>query len=187
MSIEKPIIYFSKPGESNTEGTLLAAKERAEELGIKNVVVASTRGGTGVKAVELFEGYNVVVVPGARAPGRGRLVEEMEKKIKAGGGKIVIATNTLAGANTAIQRKFSTVYPAGIIAQTLRFFGQGMKVCVEIAAMATDSGHISAGQDVISVAGAGGGADTAVVIKTANSRDLFDIVVKEVIAKPRSW
>lgn len=165
----------------------MAAKERAEELGISDVVVASTRGGTGVKTVEIFKGYNVVVVPGARAPGRGRLDVDMERKIRAIGGKIVIATNILAGVNTAIQRKFSTVYPASIIAQTLRFFGQGMKVCVEIAAMATDSGHISAGQDVIAIAGAGGGADTAVVMKTANSRNLFDIVVKEVIAKPRSW
>jgi hypothetical protein len=76
------------------------------------------------------------------------------------------------------------MYPSGIIAQTLRLFGQGMKVVVEIAAMAADAGVIPADKDVLVVAGSNRGADTAVVIKPANSHLLFDMVVKEIIAKP---
>jgi hypothetical protein len=78
------------------------------------------------------------------------------------------------------------MYPVGIIAQTLRLFGQGMKVVVEIAAMAADAGAIPADKDVLVVSGSGRGADTAVVIKPANSHRLFDMVVKEIIAKPSS-
>jgi hypothetical protein len=183
----KEILYFESPGEVNTDETLKIAKERADELGIRDVVVASTRGGTGVKAVELFRGYNVVVVPhvtGQREPGQQELTEENMKKIEKAGGKIVIAAHAFSGVNRAIQAKWETMYPSGIIAQTLRLFGQGMKVVVEIAAMASDAGAIPADKDVLVIAGSSRGADTAVVIKPANSHRLFDIVVKEIIAKP---
>ncbi len=59
-----------------------------------------------------------------------------------------------------------------------------MKVCVEIAAMAADAGMITPDKDVIVIAGSGRGSDTAVVIRPANSHNLFDTVIKEVIAKP---
>jgi hypothetical protein len=185
----KEILYFESTGEVNTDETLKIAKERADELGIRDVVVASTRGGTGVKAVEFFEGYNVVVVPhvtGLREPGQQEFTEENMKKIEGAGGRIVIAAHAFSGVNRAIQAKWDTMYPVGIIAQTLRLFGQGMKVVVEIAAMAADAGAISADKDVLVVSGSGRGADTAVVIKPANSHRLFDMVVKEIIAKPSS-
>ena len=41
-------------------------------------------------------------------------------------------------------------------------------------------------RDVIAIAGSGRGADTAVVVKPAYSHNLFDVVVREIIAKPRS-
>ena len=44
---EKTITYYETPGESDTEGTFLCAKERAESSEIRNVVVASTTGRTG--------------------------------------------------------------------------------------------------------------------------------------------
>ena len=65
-------------------------------------------------------------------------------------------------------------------------FSQGMKVVVETIAMAADAGLIPADKDVVAIAGSHRGADTAVVIKPANSRDIFSIVVKEVICKPGS-
>jgi hypothetical protein len=183
----KEILYFSETGEVNSDETLKIAKERAEELGLKDVVVASTRGTTGVKAVEEFEGYNVVVVPhvtGFREAGHQELEDENRRKIEEAGGKMVIAAHAFSGVNRAIQAKWDTMYPSGIIAQTLRMFGQGMKVVVEIAAVAADAGAIPAGKDVLVIAGSGRGADTAVILKPANSRSLFDIVVKEIIAKP---
>jgi len=189
MSVKKTTLYFTGPGEVNADETLKAAKERAEELGIKNIVVASTRGGTGLKTAELFKGYNVVVVPhvtGLREPGVQELSDEMVEKIKAAGGKIVIAAHAFSGVDRAIQAKWETMYPAGIIAQTLRLFGQGMKVVVEIAAMAADAGAIPADEDVVVISGSGRGADTAVVMKPANSHRLFDTVIKEIIAKPRA-
>jgi hypothetical protein len=78
------------------------------------------------------------------------------------------------------------MFPVGIIAQVLRMFGQGMKVVVEIVAMAADAGVIPVDKDVIAIGGSHRGADTAVVISPANAHRLFDIVVKEIITKPSS-
>jgi len=184
---KKMIIYFSDRGETNTDETFKAAKDRATELGIRDIVVASTGGQTGVKAVETFKDHNVIVVShvtGMKEPGLQELSDEMAKKIKAGGGKILTTTHAFSGVNRAIQKRFNTMYPVGIIAETLRLFGQGMKVCVEITAMAADAGLIPADKDVIAISGSGRGADTAIVIKPANSHNLFDMVVKEIIAKP---
>ncbi|RLI32936.1 hypothetical protein DRO66_10840, partial [Candidatus Bathyarchaeota archaeon] len=73
-----------------------------------------------------------------------------------------------------------------IIAQTLRMFGQGMKVVVEIVAMAADAGVIPADKDVVAIAGTGRGADTAVVITPANAHRFFEMAIKEIIVKPNS-
>jgi hypothetical protein len=87
----------------------------------------------------------------------------------------------------AIRSKFDTVYPAKIMAQTLRIFGEGMKVAVEIVSMAADAGMMPSDRDVISIAGTGKGSDTAIVVRPANSIRTFDVKVKEIIAKPITW
>ncbi len=189
MSEKKSIIYFTKPGEIDADEAMKAALERAKELGIGDIVVASTRGETALKALEIFKGYNVVVVPhvwGSKEIGTQELSPETAEKITSMGGRIVYAAHAFSGVNRAIQAKFDTMYPAGIIAQTLRLFGQGMKVVVEISAMAADAGVIQIDRDVIAIAGSGKGADTVVVIKPAYSHNLFEAVVREIIAKPRN-
>lgn len=52
---------------------------------------------------------------------------------------------------------FHGVYPVEIIAAALRMFGQGTKVCVEVATMAADAGMIPSGEPVIVVGGTGPG------------------------------
>ena len=188
-SIERVTVYFDSPGDENTDRVLEAAKRRAEELGIRDVVVASTRGETGVKASKLFKGYNVVVVThhtGFRRPNFQEMTEENRRLIGEYGGKVYTGTHTFMNVERAIRNKFGTAYPTEIIAQTLRLFGEGMKVAVEIVAMAADAGLISTDRDVISIAGTGRGADTAIVVKPENSIRLFDMTVREVIAKPRT-
>jgi hypothetical protein len=187
-SVEKTVAYMDGPGEENTETVLKLVKKRAEELGIKDILVASTYGNTGVKASEALKGFNVVVVThctGFSEPGAQQLTEASRKAIETNGAKILTGMHAFMNVERAIRSKFDTAYPAEIIAETLRLFGQGMKVAVEIVAMAADAGMIPANMDVISVAGTGKGADTAIVVTPANSHRLFDMTVKEIIAKPR--
>jgi len=72
-----------------------------------------------------------------------------------------------------------------IIAETLRLFSEGVKVCVEITVMAADAGLIPVDRDVIAIAGTSRGADTALLIKPSHSNDFFNLTIREVIAKPR--
>jgi hypothetical protein len=62
--------------------------------------------------------------------------------------------------------------------------GEGTKVCAEIVSMACDAGEIESGREVMAVAGTNKGADTALVIRSANSRRFFDLKIIDVIAKP---
>jgi len=186
---EKTIMYLDNPGEENTDEVLRLSKERAEEIGIGDIIVASTRGETGVGASKLFKGFNVVVVThhtGFRQPGVQELTQEKRRMIEENGGKIVTGTHVFMNVERAIRSKFGTAYPTEIVAQTLRLFGEGMKVAVEIVAMAADAGLIPADKDVLSIAGTGKGCDTAIVIQPANSSRIFDMTIKEIIAKPRT-
>lgn len=188
MTSKKSILYFPGPGDF-TDETLQASKERADELGIKNIVAASTEGTTALKLLEVFKGYNVVIVThvtGYKGPGDQEVSKERMEKIRKKGGKILTTAHAFSGVNQGIRKKFDTVYPAGIISQTLKLFCQGMKVVVEITAMAADSGLIP-DEDVVAIAGSHRGADTAAVIKPANSRNIFDMVVKEIICKPGTF
>ena len=79
MVIEKPTLYFENVKDDNTEKTLEAAKKRAEELKLRDIVVSTTRGGTALKALEYFKGYNVIVVThsaGYREPGKIEVPDE---------------------------------------------------------------------------------------------------------------
>jgi hypothetical protein len=187
--IEKPIVYFNKPGENNTVAVLTLARKRAEELGIRDIVVASTTGETGARASEVFKGFNLIVVThhtGFREPGHQELTVENRRVMEASGAKIFTGTHVFMNVERAIRSKFDTAYPAEIMAQTLRLFCEGMKVAVEIVAMAADAGLIPVDRDVVSIAGTGRGADTAIVVQPANSSRIFDMTIKEIIAKPRS-
>lgn len=183
----KKIVYFDEPGPQNTDETLKLAKECADELGIKKIIVASTTGETGVKASEVFKGYDLIVVSHVawfRGPDVEEFSRENYEKIIRNGGKVVTATHTFGGIGRAIRRKFNTIQIDEIIANVLRLFGQGMKVACEIACMAVDAGYVKPGEEIISIAGTGRGADTAIVIKAFNSHDFFEIKIREIICKP---
>ena len=187
MFYTRKIVYFKEDGAINTETVLGLVKERAENLCIKSIVVASTSGKTGVKAAETFKGYNVVVVThstGFKGHDIQELTQENRKRILEAGGKILTTTHAFGGVGRAIRRKFNTYQSNEIIANTLRLFGDGTKVAVEIALMAADAGLVSVQEDLISIGGTNRGADTALILRPANVQDFFDVKVREIICKP---
>jgi hypothetical protein len=182
------VIYFDEPGTQNTEETLRHAYRRAQELGVGDIVVASTTGETGLKACRVFKGFNVVVVrhhTGFRKPGMQEMKKELEEEILKMGGKILTASHAFSGVERSIRNKLGTIGMLTIIAETLRLLGEGVKVCVEITVMAVDAGLIPIDRDVIAIAGTSRGADTALLIKPSHSNDFFNLTIREVIAKPR--
>lgn len=180
--------YFATPGRGNTEAVLQIAKRRADELGIRSILVASTFGDTGVAAAELFTGYDVVVVThstGFAAPNAQELTAENRARIEALGAKILTCQHAFGGVGRAVRKKWGTYELEEIIANTLRIFGEGTKVCVEIALMAADAGLVRTGEPCIAIAGTGRGADTALVLLPANAQTFFDLRVMEILCKPR--
>ena len=191
--MECKTVYHDKPGgDENTSTTLKLAKQRAEELGIKTIVVASTVGGTAVKAVDIFKGYKVVVVThtdGFREPNTQEFTAENRKIVQQAGGIILTTTHAFGGVHRALAPEGTRPLPSNnmgdVIAMSLRMFGQGMKVVCEIGAMAADAGLVRTDEECIAIAGTGRGADTAVVLKPDYVHRLFNTRVKEIICKPR--
>ena len=188
-SVERKTVYFEAPGKQNTESVLELVKNYAQDEGIRDIVVASTTGETGVKASRLFRGFNLVVVShhvGFQEPGVWEMEEDNRKKILENGAKILTATHALSGVERGVRKKFGTIMPLEIMANTLRLFGEGTKVCVEITIMAADAGLIPVDREVMAIGGTGRGADTALVIKPATASRFFNLEIREIIAKPRN-
>lgn len=181
-------IYFAEPGPGNTDRTLALAAERAEALGIRHIVVASRSGETGVRAAQRFHGKRVVVITyhtGFEAPNQQWLLPEYRAGIEAAGGVIYTGPHAFGGVGRAVRRKLGTYELDEIAAFTLRTLGEGLKVVCEITMMAADAGLVPAGQEVIAIGGTSTGADTAVVLRAANTQDFFDLRVLEILCKPR--
>jgi len=186
--MESKTVYFDKPGSENTGEVLRIVKQRAEELGIKTIVVASSTGNTAVKAVDVLQGLGVIAVThftGFREPNSQEFTEGNRKIVESKGGTILTTTHTFSGISRAVRDKFNTYVIGDIVASTLKVFGDGMKVACEISMMAADGGLARTDEDAISIGGTGHGADTAVVLTPVNSSSFFDLRVKEILCKPR--
>ena len=108
-------------------------------------------------------------------------------KIMEGAGvQFMRGTHVLTGGvDRALREQFQGYPPGAVMAQTLYLFSQGMKVCVEIIAMACDAGLLPEGVQVISCAGTGNGCDTAIVATSAASANLFKMKIHRVLAMPK--
>jgi hypothetical protein len=185
--------YFEKPGSQNTEGVIEAVKKRVEELGTQHVVVASTKGRTALKFAEAFHGTDRTLVCVGEHSGFTRGDEQLmpdgiRQTLESKGMKVLICSHALSGVGRSISGKLGGVTGTEIIAHTLRRFGtEGVKVAVEVSVMAADAGLVPTDREIIAVGGSGGGADTAIVVKTAHMNNFFDLEIREIIAKPRQW
>ena len=182
--------YFKEPGKQNTDALLGIVKDYVKKEKVMNIVVASSTGETGAKAAKTFKDVNIVVVThhhGFMQQGKHELREEFKKEILVNGAKIFTGTHALSSAERAIKKTLGTVEPLELIAYALRLMGEGTKVCVEVALMAADAGLMPTDQDVVAIGGTGTGADTALRIKPANAARLFDLKIREVIAKPSDF
>ena len=186
--MESKIVYFERPGNSNTEEALKLAAERAAVGDLSKALVASTGGDTGLAALNFIDNMEVIVVThsyGFKAPNVMELTPENREAIEGRGGKILTCQHALGGIGRAVRKKWGTYELEEIIAHSLRLFGEGTKVCVEMAMMAADAGLVDYAENVLAIAGTGRGADTVLVLKAANAQYFFDLRIQEIICKPR--
>ena len=179
-------MIFEKPGKQNTLETLELSLKIARERGIKHIVLASSSGET-ADFFKNVKDINVVCVThafGYPTAGVNDMSEEKRKELLESGIKVLTTTHVLSGAERALSKKFGGISPVEVMAYTLRMFGQGTKVCVEVAVMAVDSGYIPYMEPVIAIGGSGHGADTAIIIRTAHASNILDSKIDEIICKP---
>jgi hypothetical protein len=147
-----------------------------------------------VKAVDVFKGFKVIVVTHAAGffkPGEQEFTEENRALIEKKDASVLTTTHAFGGIQRSLTSSQSGPHPppglamGDVIAMTLRTFGQGTKVALEIAAMAADAGLVRVDEEVISIGGTGRGADTALVVQPSHVHRFFHTRVKEVICKPR--
>lgn len=184
------MVTFKSTGLANTDETLKIAVAYAQEHNY-DIVAATSTGDTILKLKEIadaagFENRLVAVthVFGMHEKGVNDMTPETFDKLHSLGVKTVTAAHALSGAERGISTKFHGTYPAEIISAALRMFGQGTKVCVEIALMAADSGNITYGKPVVCIGGSSHGADTTCVITPGYTACLLETKVHEILCKP---
>jgi hypothetical protein len=193
---EAKIVYFEAPNkEQNTDTVLRLAKQRAGELGIKTVVVASTSGWTALKAIEALQGFKIIIVghsAGFKGANEQEFKVENRKWVQEKGAALLFGTHTFGGLSRAMRqsdiKEAPTTYIVGdLVATTLKIFGPGVKVACEIGCMAVDAGLIRSDEECILIAGNGreGGANTAIVAAPEVAHRFFSMRVWEILCKPR--
>ena len=190
----KKCYYFDKPGKTNTVDAARFAIERAQELKLKRIVVASTSGETAHIFFEVIKGTGlelivVTHVVGFTKPGEWEFSKEIAEKLKKQGVRIITGTHTLSGLERALSRspKIGGGSRTEAIAEALRrIVAVGLKVAVECVLIAADQGAVGVDEEVIAVGGTMSGADTVCVIRPAHTANFFDLQVREIVAMPRA-
>jgi len=181
------ITYFENTGAENTTKTLELAKNRALELNIKTIVLASTHGYTALEAAKTFKGHKIDLIAVGISPTFSDVGWNMayEEKLAIEQAGVKVLTTLHALADGVAEGFYGEHTPGTVMAETLRCFCQGMKVAVEVAVMALEAGLVSEADEIIAIGGTGEGCDTAIVIKPAYARKVKDIRICEIICKPR--
>jgi uncharacterized protein len=185
----REIEYFDRPGPENTTRCLEWLGSLVDR-GVRHLVVASTSGATGARTAEIFAGrdINLVVVGhsfGFSGPNVDTFLPEHAERIRQNNGCIFRGTILTHSIETNLAEAYGGSFPTQIIANSLRRFGHGVKVCIEIVMEACDAGLVPEGEEVAAMAGSNEGADTVCLIRSRPSKRFLELAVLEIPAKPR--
>jgi hypothetical protein len=195
--------YLAEPGPHNTDLTFATALNRAEELDLKHIVVATDTGKTARKALEIFgDDLQVVAVTNSdtiRLPidrlhdyterfreFRDDLAQKGVKAIAVGMTDEVM--NELRSQGAKVSRidwgRFTKFVRRDV--NSLDCIGVAVRVALTCAVWARINGDVPPGAEVLALAGTGfggGGADTALVVRTAEAWKDFRVL--ETLIRPR--
>ena len=186
---ERSVFYFSKKGPVNTEKTLDIALACCEDQKIRKIVVASSSGETALrlhaKAGASVEIIAVTYCAGSRYQAEVKQFNDNRDALVSKGIGIVRGLHAMSGVEKTFENKYKSGFlPLNIVADTLRMFSQGTKVCVEASIMAAEHGFITPEEEIVVVAGSGHGADTAVLMKPSFASSMFETKIKALLCMP---
>jgi uncharacterized protein len=177
--VERRVVYFDTYGEENTASVIECVRRRLEEGGVTTVIVATSTGKTALAFAESLAdtpGLKLLAVGNPPGSTYERITPENRRRLVDRGVTIVdYAPYGLASLQGDAHRNvYGALDLLVVVADVWRMTaGQGFKVAMEIGLMATNVGALPAGATVIAVGGTASGADTAIVMKTSYSTDIF--------------
>lgn len=178
----KEITYYETTKEDHTLETFALVEQKLVETGIKKIILASTTGRTALRAMEYFadKGVSLIVIPHQYgfSSETNLFPSDTVKTLRENGhavhfGTMLFHTDKIYGSNIP-----------SIIADFLRCFSEGVKVCYEITLMAADGGFVNSGESVIAIAGTGVNSDTALLLQASTTRNIRKLRINEIICKP---
>ena len=191
--------YFRFKGEVNTDTVIDVSLDRCVELGVNTVVVASETGRSALKILRRISDksldINLVVVthpPDKTWGPRGEIpiglghpkYRAVRECLESNGAIIIQSVRPFASASRSLG--WDKAVPDVFIDYLLGgLFGQGVKIAIEAALMATDAGAVNRGEVIVSMGGTFKGLDASLLVKTTYSYYfLKEFEVLEIIAKP---
>lgn len=196
----REVFYFHVCGQINTEKTLELAINRARDLNLEKLVIASETGLSALKAVDILRDSDLELIIVTSAAGTqiektvignlkiGISDKQIWNRLKTAGAIIIRATDPLYNIAAALEQQGVPTL-ATYIRKCLGWISSGTAVCVTAVLMATDNGTLTEGEEVVVAAGSWVGLDTALVVRATNSVNLFRsgaMQIKEIVCKPRT-
>jgi uncharacterized protein len=183
-------MLFDKPGNQNTADCIKTVAGKVKDSGVKHVVVASTSGKTALAFHQGLKrsGTNLVIVThsvGFKEPGHDEFDKDIRARLSKAGVPVHTGTMLTHSLEKSIMDSFRGVYPGYLIANTLRRFGEGTKVAIEIVMEACDAGLVPEDAEVLGVGGTYQGSDTVLLVRAKPSKRFLELDVLEILARPR--
>ncbi len=177
--MERPVCYFSDYGEQNTDAVINCVRRRLHEGDLSTALVATSTGKTAVafaRALRTQPGLRLIAVGNPPGSTYERISADNRRILSDLGVTIIdyapYGCTSLQG--DAHKNMYGALDLLVVVADVWRMMGgQGLKVAMEIGLMATNVGVLAPGEKVVAVGGTAAGADTAIVMKTALSLDIF--------------
>ncbi len=186
---------FERPGPVNTDEVVAIAKDASSK--VDYVVIASITGDSAVKIAEKIRDKKIVCVTCPQGmhwqvtemnSGVFAEIPELRNKLAKLNVEIVRGTIPLFGPSFSMRLHLKKTTALDIVAKTLELISPGTLVCMETVLMATDAGAIPEEKLVLACAGTEMGLDTAWILKSCASANLFHPTkgfrFVELLAKP---
>jgi hypothetical protein len=184
-----------KSGPQNTDELLRVVKDRLKTQAFDYVTIASKTGEVGLRAVRDLSAVvkNMVVVGrsyGFTQPNQPEFLEDNRKKIEDLGAKVLTGSMVFSGVNDSYRAQGIPLVQ-DVIKQALERIGIGVTIAVDNVMRACDAALVPHRVDVLALTGdydwEKEGLDTAVIVKSANTRRFLDLKVREILYKPMHW
>ncbi len=193
------IYFFEGPGAENTAKVVQAVKRRLRQNDINKVLVASESGKLALELGKTFAPVSVICVTYDPVTRRKYQKPALRKEELLKQGIIVVDTVPEPLTRSLTFRNWwekETVHLPGPSADLFWMTlicvgGHGFRTAVEIVFVAVEAGVVRAGERVVSMAGTGWGADSAIVMTASRFEEAVGedpkkrMKVEEILAMPK--